>query len=614
MERVPGRPLPRGYRAARAACRTRSACLALAAATLSACSGPGEGGDPLRGSDAPVAQAARPAPAEPGAPGPGPSEVAFRSALSPWGVAPSAALSQGPGGWIDEMTAAGVTAVRGFHAAADGELHDALLEAGTDLTGILMWTPPGEPGPTLPVSDLDGWRVHVADQVTRHRHAVSRWEVWNEPPNFTTDRSPESYALVVAAAHEVAKAIDPTVEIGIAAKSTHLHYLGAALEAGAAGHFDFVTLHPYEAAGLLRHGTEGAFLRIAGNVRAMLAEKSPGREHVPIHLTEIGLEADDGTNRGVAPEAQADGLVMIYTLALAQGIARVHWFDPRDSETLEHGLLDGRGTPRPAYHALRAMTTWLGELPAYHGPVPSGDGLHGHVFSGPHGTVLSAWAEPGAAASLSFDSDVRVVDPRDGGVEMRRRLDVDRAPVLVVAPPGSPAEARLHAEVRAEAARRAAQGARDEVWMEAGRRPRGVVALGDHAIVERNGVDGIDVSSGGTVLSFALDADFAGWRPAPLEVTAVVRGHGVGAPGFNLKYEAARHPARTDGHNMASASEGWRSVPGTAPTTFTWVLDDPRFVGKYGEHLRLDSDSRAHAGWSLVRLSVRRLDGSERAR
>ena len=542
----------------------------------------------------------------------GPREALFRGSVSPWGVAPSAALSYSPADWIDEMTAAGVTAVRGFHPGRDGELRGALPDSGVDLTGILQWTPPGEPEATLPVSDLAGWKAYVADQVVRHRHAVSRWEVWNEPPNFTADGAPESYAAVVAAAYDVAKAIDPAVEVGIAAKSVHLHYLAAAMDAGAAGHFDFVTLHPYEAAAYLEHGAEGPFLRIAGNVRAMLAQKSPDRAHVPIHFTEIGLEVDDGANRGTTPELQADGLVMIYTLALAQGIERVHWFDPRDSETLEHGLLDGSGAERPAYRAYRALTTWLGERPAYHGRVWPEDGLHGHVFSGPHGTVLSAWAERGAAARPVFDSDVRVVDPHDGRVDVTRSVDLDRKPVLIVAAPGSPAEAQIHEDVGvAGLPGREEHDTPEEARMEAGRRSRGVVLLGDRAIVNRDGVAEVDASHGGPALLFAVDADFAGWTPEPIEVTAVVRGHGTGNPGFNLKYEAARRPAETDGYNMVGASEGWRTVSGTEPTAFTWTLDDARFIGKYGANLRLDSDSRAHADWSLLRLSVRRLDGPD---
>ena len=546
----------------------------------------------------------------------GPHEVVFRSRVSPWGVAPSHELSWYPAGWIDEMATAGVTAVRGFRPGPDGRIRADLLDAGVDLTGVLSWTPPGEPEQTLPVSDLPGWRAYVTDQVTRYRHAVSRWEVWNEPPNFTADKSPESYAAVVAAAHDAAKAVDPAVQVGIAAKSTHLHYLAAAMDAGAAGHFDFLTIHPYEMAEKLEYGIEGPFLRMVGNIRTMLEQKSPDRKDVPIHLTEVGLQVDDGGNGGVTPEFQADGLVMIYTLGYAQGIDRIHWFDPRDSETLEHGLLDRSGRARPAYNAYRALTTWLGERPSYHGWLAPENGVHGHVFSGPHGTVLSAWTEIGAGAtSLSFDSDVQVVDPHDGGIDVTRTVELGRKPVLVVADPASPAEVQIHADVRSKGLPNwHGHDPRDGVRMEAGRRPQGIALLGEHALVERYGVDEIDVSRGGPGLSFAVDPGFVGWTPEPIEVTAVVRGHGTGRPGLNLKYEAARHPSDADGFNMVGASPGWRDVSGTEPVTLTWVLEDPRFVGKYGTSLRLDSDSRAHADWSLLRLSMRRLDDRDPAR
>jgi len=170
-----------------------------------------------------------------------------------------------------------VHTVRGFADYPD--TFAVLQNNGFKAKGILMWSPDGQPF-GFPVNNLDSWASYVRDIVTRYAGSVDSWEVWNEPPNFTADVSPASYAKIVQVAYNTAKAAVPGVRIGLAAKSVHIKWLAESIDAGAKGYYDYITLHPYEPAGLVRQGWEGEYMAIAPTVRKMLAEKDPARANV----------------------------------------------------------------------------------------------------------------------------------------------------------------------------------------------------------------------------------------------------------------------------------------------------------------------------------------------
>ena len=162
------------------------------------------------------------------------------------------------------------------------------------------------------------------------------WEVWNEPPNFSENTSPAAYARLVQVAYGAIKSVDSSLQVGLAAKSTYLSFLADALDAGAAGHYDFVTLHPYERVTELFDGWDENFYAVAGQTRAMLAVHDPGRQNVPIDFTEMGSPAAavDGERPSShrTPGEQADALVKAYTLSLAQGVRRAYWYDIWDGD------------------------------------------------------------------------------------------------------------------------------------------------------------------------------------------------------------------------------------------------------------------------------------------
>ena len=527
---------------------------------------------------------------------------------NPWGVAPSAALSYNPERWLPAMGEAGVSTVRGFFSSPTVDRLPPITSAGMSPVGILQWS--ASTPYTLPVHDLAGWRRYVTAQVSRYKGRVRHWEVWNEPPNFTADRSPLSYAKVVAAAYEAAKAVDPTVQIGLAAKSNHINWLAETIAAGAADKFDFVTLHPYEVAGLLPQGWEGPFMGIVPRVRKLLLDKNPARASVPVWFTEIGGSTGTPAATGPGPDLQADLLVKIHTLALAQGVARSYWFDPSDSEGLTMGLSTATGVKRPAWFALRALRLALGPRPAYKGWTQPGNAVNGFVFSGAQGVVLVAWAAAGQSATLPLASGVTAVDPRSGSSRaLTGSATLTDAPVLLSAPTGSAQALQWQRDAAATAGRAFAwhgdHSAVMSVSLTAGSPHDGLALANPPPVTVVGGVPEFNFTGRGGP-TFAVDPAFLSYSPTPVRITVVLRGLGSGDPGFNLKYEAAVPIAQADGNGLHAAASGWTRVTGTSLVEKTWTLPDARFIGLYGFNFSLDSDGPAHAQFSIHKVTLSR--------
>lgn len=525
-----------------------------------------------------------------------------------WGVAPSAALSYKPEAWLPAMADAGIASVRGFYAAPHVDGLTPITSAGMSAVGFLQWS--SGPVFALPANDLPGWHRYVTAQVRRYKGRVKYWEVWNEPPNFTADQSPVSYAKVVAVAFHAAKAVDPTVQIGLAAKSNHVNWLAESIAAGAAGKFDFVTLHPYEMASLLPQSWEGQFMAIVPRVRKMLQDKEPAKAAVPVWFTEIGFSAASPAAGANGPQLQSDSLTKIYTMAFAQGVVRTYWFDPSDSEGLTMGLTTADGTKRPAWHALRSLTTYLGARPRYAGWTQPGNAYYGFVFTGPQGVVLSAWSRPGQSAVLALASDTTVVDPRTGATTTARTHTLTDAPAILVAPAGSAQAQQWLSEAAASNGKpfpwNGDHSATASVQLTAGAMPEGVVLKNAPAATVVNDIAEFNLE-GTSGACFAVDPTFLPlYGTAPIRITVVLRGHGHGDPGFNLRYESDALIASADGNGLVPSSEGWFRIEGTSFQEKTWTVPNARFVGLYGYNFCLVSDGPAHSQFSIRRVTVSR--------
>lgn len=522
----------------------------------------------------------------------------------PWGVSPSSALSAVPEEWLGAMAAAGAASVRGYDYRRGPAGLEPYRRAGLAVTGILMWSP--KKPRSFPVHDLSSFRSYVIQTVKRFGGYIKHWEVWNEPPNGSADTSPASYAKVLSVAYDAAKSVDPQLQIGLAAKSVHLRFIEQAILAGAKGKFDFVSLHPYETAALLPLGWELPFLGIDANLRALLRATNPEKLRVPLRFTEIGVEVGDKPPVAIDEALQAATLIKIYVLGLAQQIEHIHWFDPRDSEDKHHGLLRRDGSKRPAYHALSALTRALGRKPEFKGFVSLTAHSYGFLFKARDEEVLIAWLQPGAPSSEPLPIVASSVDFGSGKRGKVSQIVLSAAPVLLTAASASNTGLGWRAKAGSElpAAWLCASGS-GEVHFSAGEAPCGLHMVQPGQVAHEPG--GAEVDLAGRIgARFAVDPQLVGYADQKLEITAVVRGHGRGDPGFNLKYEAQRPLTRVNDHGMVGAG-GWNHIQGATPMTLRWTVKDARFVGKYGANLAIECDSSKHCDFSLLRLQVKKL-------
>src|SRR5436309_3339633 len=81
----------------------------------------------------------------------------------------------------------------------------------------------------------------------------------------------EEYAKLVRTAYDAAHAADPEAMVGLAAQSNHVNWIEQTIEAGAADHFDYITLHPYEVLNVVDAGAESVYMNIVPTLRKMLA-------------------------------------------------------------------------------------------------------------------------------------------------------------------------------------------------------------------------------------------------------------------------------------------------------------------------------------------------------
>lgn len=510
---------------------------------------------------------------------------------SPWGIAPSHSASWGVGGWSKEIGDTGVHWMRGFHQGEIDRVLPIIEKNGFQVAGILQWSRKGVEH-TFPADALPEWTSYVTNLIQKTKGKVRYWEVWNEPPNFSASKSPVDYAKIVAAAYAAAKAADPTVQIGLAAQSVNLSFLAEALDAGAAGNFDYVTVHPYEIMDMVAGGWEAQFMSIVPTIRKLLADKSPTKKDVPVWFTEVGQPVE----KGVTQEMQSDTLLKAYVLGLAQGVHRIHWFEGIDGDSGPFGLIAGNSGAAPkrlSYTALTQLIKALGQTPKRIGWVLLDGKHHGFVFQGAEGPVMAAWAGPGVTAKVALGAKVKVVQPRTGEATETVGVDLTNSPVLILGVP-----AKLVSEAKANVVQPFPwggdfTGAASVTW-EAGV-AKGLHPVGPAKMVKIDGKDARDISTAPGI-AFTVDPNFLSYTTKPVKITVVLRRNGDKGAGFNLKYES------TSG---IKGGLGWYTVPeGAQWTTQSWTLKDPQFVGKWGYHFSFDSDSTQNSNYSILSVTV----------
>lgn len=477
------------------------------------------------------------------------------------------------------------------------------ISYGGIFNGNVKWNTKDKRG-DLPVNNVEAWGRYCGEAVKHCKGRIKNWEVWNEPPNGTgRDQTAADYAKIVVAAYDAAKAADPGCKVGIAAKSVAITYLDQAIAAGAKGHFDYITLHPYEVSGcVIKHpGTELVFLQIESTLRKMLAVRDPAKAKCPVIFTELGHAAGGQYGARLAgfsdPDVMAHAVVKYYTMGIAQGITCIQWFEGMDGDSGPMGLLDGKAQPRPAYHALARMIGAFGQHPAYLGWLLLNDRHYAFVFQGAKGTVMATWASSKAPDPVEFGISVKILDPLTGELTTAASRSLTIAPILVEDVP----EALLQ--------KAKANKAKPFTWGGDFSGAKSVsVTFG-----EKNSEKGLHTQSAETIASdvlaygggarvgsvpggnvYMVDPNFLSYSTVPIEISAVVRRNEKNDPArLTLTYES------TAGYKKAAPFE----VPDNEKWhTATWRIDDAQFVSQWAYNFTLNSGKYIVQSVTVTRL------------
>ncbi|WP_295799594.1 hypothetical protein [uncultured Microbulbifer sp.] len=529
---------------------------------------------------------------------------------SPWGVAPSHTSAWNVSVWKDSIYDLRIANVRGFRVDQPA-LAESLNTTGFELTGILQWSSATSPG-SVPSDDLSGWEDYIRATLDTFPY-VTHWEVWNEPPNFTNDKNPASYAAVVARAYDVIKSVDPGLQVGLAAKSTHLNYMARTIESGARDKFDFVTLHPYEVLNLVKSGHDVLYMNIVGEVRKMLASLNPGKVSVPVRFTEVGIGLDSNLSADAAQIDQAAALVKAMTMSIAQGVEKVYWFEPLDAEGLKLGLMINGNNPRKALFAFGNLVRLLGDSPVYLGWTRPATGVLQHYFRKNDEVICISWADSEANFALeSGDVDVKVIDLVTNKSEglRGRSIAVGNNPVVAAYPLSN---TEIYDRVKTALGNRSKIllshdtdfGLVDEVSISPGVE-NGIRILGESRIATANGEQFFDLSRQ-QALAMVIDPSFFTHFRENVELVIELRAKksASSTPGFNLKVDAYSPAKVAAGENSNS---GWNSIASTEFYQKTWKIEDLTSTGSFGYQLQLDSDSTRFSQYEVKKISVRRVD------
>lgn len=568
-----------------------------------------------------------------GAAEPSSAKPAPRTALSPFGIGGSHARNWGEpanASWIPQMVEIGITNTRtvnsGWHELepAQGKwrwdnldkqmkyLEEQKITFGGILIGNPKWTKNHKPNMGLPVNDIDAWSNYVTEVVKHCQGRIKYWEVWNEPPNGTgKDQTPADYAKIVVAAYKAAKAVDPDFQIGLAAKSVHINYLDQVIAAGARGHFDYITLHPYEVGGtVIAHpGSEPIYLNIKPTLRKMLAARDPDKVNCPVIFTELGHAAEGGEGRKVGDfsmvEVQAHAVVKYYTMGIAQGIDCIQWFEGRDGDSGPLGLISAKGEKRPAYKAMASMIEHLGKFPTYLGWLKLNDKHYAFVFQGAKETVLVTWAGSFAPDEVDFGEDVEIVSPTTGTTSQAVKYELTLAPIFVL-------------DVPEKLLSQAKQNKDKPIpWSGDFTNAKSVSVI----YGEKNVEEGLHTKSADTVAAdvvgyggnarsgsvpggvvYTVDPSFMTYTTEPIEIAVEVRRNEANDnSGFKLVYES------TKGYK----SLGWYTVPDNKQWhTIKWKITDPQFVNMWGYNFSLNSDGPKFSKYYIKSVKVTKLKES----
>jgi polysaccharide biosynthesis protein PslG len=545
----------------------------------------------------------------------------------PWGVASGAEWFSDYPRFNPMLNKAGVRWLRGFYEWQTIEprqgywnwtLTDRLVEnakanrmhLASAFAYFAPWASADGGTRRFPIKDMQYWRDYVSALVTRYHSDIKYWEVWNEfNGSFAENGSPALYAQMVREAFVAAKKIDDTAKIGLSVANFDVNFLDATIKAGAADHFDYVSVHPYEKLDALGENGEVQFLNMAATLREMLAANHQPVD-MPLWITEIGTPTQTTPNEQ-ADTRQAILLTKAYILAIASGFKRVFWFEARGpsyGDKKDLGLIRADFTLRPSYTALKTMTTILGDDPSDAGWLELGHGGYGFVFEKEGANILAAWAPAKQSIDLKFEVDVQTIDlaGNPSTVLAGEDLKLTDVPKFILGLPRPILE-----QAKADKARpypwggdygsaKVASARLQLTNLENGVRQVNLdttepVTVGDQSWRR---TDFAKPGGEGHYVYFSVAAQFVPFGSRELEITALVRRAVPNKPaGMSLNYES--EAGYVDG--------GYVEIPeGDQWQELKWRIRDANFVGSWGWNFRLNAIASPNE-YFIKEVTVRKL-------
>jgi hypothetical protein len=455
----------------------------------------------------------------------------------------------------------------------------------------------------FPIKDIQYWRDYVQGTVSRYHNDIRFWEVWNEFQGFNVNGTPKDYGQLVHEAYEVAKKIDPQCQIGLSSSCVDLSFLEQAIQQGAADHFDWIDVHPYELMGAAMEGREPAFLQIMTGLRKMLAQNHQ-RTDIPVFVGEIGTGVDE--RKPGDEQKQAEAVVKSYVLCLGQGIDRVCWFEGRGPYHMGLIRSDKEWTKRPSYVALQTMTGVLGTRPQRLGWLNPTGQSYGFVFQGATQPVLVIWAASAGGDTLKFTDPVTVTDLAGQAtpVPAGQDLPLTRTPVFITSLPAKwVADATAnhdqpfpwikdYSKAETISCRLAAANVESGLALVGGGATLGLQADGSYA-------RRADIAKKDYYLCFAADPSYVSVGDHDLEITVVAKQvNPAKNGGCKIFYESVK--------GYKTINEWW-----TVPSDSDWhehvfKVSDANFGGSWGYNIRIDTISSPADLW-IQQVIVKRI-------
>lgn len=279
--------------------------------------------------------------------------------------------------------------------------------------------------------------------VTRYRDRIHSWEIWNEPDNPAYWRgTPEQFAQLLAAGSRAVRESDPHAQVVMGGLAWNLSFLEEIINTPAAiTNVDVINLHNYYetwSSDPLEHLPD-----YIGHAADLLRQH---RLHQQLWMAEVGYSSfrEGATVSGQyqawfqhehTPAAQAASVFRAMTLLLASGkVSLAAWYRINDLPGAQEvigdvnnrhlGILNERGEPKPALHALsRFQSLFADGFRCLDNDVTItkriGAPVEAHAFQTANGNiVVIAWLQTYVPGTRDDVASGKIVDRRSANISL----------------------------------------------------------------------------------------------------------------------------------------------------------------------------------------------------